>query len=64
MLEVYKEFAMMNQGFVNVKKVSDLKFPDSVKTPSADDLVKIKSTIDEVVKNGDFELLFNVRDLI
>ena len=64
MLEIYKEFAMMNEGFVNVKKVSDLKLPDSVKTPSADDLAKIKSTIDEVVKTGDFELLFNVRDLI
>ena len=41
MLEVYKEFAQINEGFVKVEKNTDLKLPECVKTPSKEDIEKI-----------------------
>ena len=64
MLEVYKEFAQMNEGFVKTQKNTDLKFPRSVKTPTADELGLIKKTIDEVVAGGDFSKLNSLKGLI
>jgi len=64
MLGIYKDFAQINQGFVNTKTNNDLKLPDSIKTPSDKDLQSIKSTIDETVKTGDFDKLFEIRGLI
>lgn len=64
MLEVYKEFAQMNEGFVNVRKNTDLKLPSALKTPSADELNTIKSTIDTVISTGDFDKLMELRGLI
>ncbi len=64
MLEVYKEFATMNEGFVKISKNTDLKIPKTLKSPSKEDLNKIKSTIDTVVKTGNFDLLDEIKDLI
>ena len=64
MLEIYKEFAQMNEGFVKTEKNTDLKLPSSVKTPSKAELETIKSTIDEVVKTGDFDKLMDLRGLV
>ena len=64
MLEIYKEFAQMNEGFVKTEKNTDLKLPTSVKTPSESELETIKSTIDEVVKTGDFDKLMDLRGLV
>lgn len=64
MLEVYKEFAVMNEGFVKTEKNTDLLLPKEVKTPSKEGLEKIKSTIDEVTSNGDFDKLNELKGLI
>ena len=64
MLQIYREFAVMNEGFVNIKKTSDLKMPSVIKKPSAEELKTIKMTIDTVVETGNFDLLFNIRGLI
>lgn len=64
MLEVYKEFAQMNKGFVETKKNTDLQLPDVLKTPSAEELKTIKSTIDEVVSTGDFDKLNKLKGYI
>ena len=64
MLEVYKEFAILNEGFVNTKKNTDLKLPNSLKTPSKEELETIHTTIQEVVKTGNFDKLFEIRGLI
>lgn len=64
MLEIYKEFAIMNEGFVNIKKNSDLKLPSILKTPSKDELARIRSTIDTVVETGDFDFLDEIKGLI
>ena len=64
MLGTYRAFAVMNEGFVNIKKTSDLKLPENIKKPSKEDLETIKTTIDKVVTTGDFDLLFDIRGLI
>lgn len=64
MLEVYREFARMNEGFVKTEKNTDLMLPKSLKTPSKEDLTKIKDTIDKVTSTGDFNLLNELRGLI
>lgn len=64
MLEVYKEFAQINEGFVKVEKNTDLKLPECVKTPSKEDIEKIKRTIDTVVTTGEFDSLMELRGLI
>lgn len=64
MLEVYKEFAIMNEGFVKTEKNTDLLLPKEVKTPTKDELNTIKTTIDEVVSGGDFSKLNGLRGLI
>ena len=63
-IEVYKEFAILNEGFVNTKKNTDLKLPNSLKTPSKEELYTIHTTIQEVVKTGNFDKLFEIRGLI
>ena len=64
MLEIYKEFAQMNEGFVKTEKNTDLKLPSSVKTPSKNELNTIKSTIDEVVLTGNFDKLMDIKGLV
>ena len=64
MLEVYKEFAVMNKGFVKVEKNTDIKLPDSVKTPTKEELETIKTTINEVVSTGDFSRLRELKGYI
>ncbi len=64
MLEVYKEFAIMNEGFVKTEKNTDLLLPNKVKTPTSEELNTIKTTIDEVVSDGDFSKLNGLRGLI
>lgn len=64
MLEVYKEFAVMNEGFVKTEKNTDLKLPKELKTPTEDELKIIKKTIDDVVQTGDFDKLNSLKGYI
>ena len=64
MLEIYKKFAQMNEGFVNVQKNTDLKLPKEVKSPNKEEINIIKETIDKVVSTGDFNLLYDLRGYI
>ena len=64
LLGTYREFAVLNEGFVNIKSTSDLKLPDSLKKPSKEELETIKTTIEKVVSTGNFDLLFDIRGLI
>lgn len=51
-LELYKEFLTLNCGFVNTKTTNDIILPEGFKTPSKEDLEKIHSKIQEVIKSG------------
>jgi len=59
----YKEFIVLNNGFVNTKTNDDVKLPE-LKSVSDEDLKKIKETIDEVVLSGDIPKLLELADLI
>ena len=57
-VEVYKEFLILNESFINTKTTADLKIPSLIKGLSAQDLTKIKTLIDISVNDGKFERLF------
>ena len=51
-LNIYKEFLIENMNFVNTKTTNDIKLPQGFKTPSQDEISKIYSKIQEVIKSG------------
>lgn len=51
-LELYKEFLVLNSGFVNTKTTNDVKLPTSIKTLQEDELKQIYNKIQEVIKSG------------
>lgn len=51
-LELYKEFLVLNSGFVNTKTTNDVVLPQTLKIPDKDSLNQIYSKIQEVIKNG------------
>ncbi|MBQ6516553.1 hypothetical protein IJI31_05175 [bacterium] len=59
----YKEFIVLNDGFVNTKTNDDVKLPE-LKSVSEDDLKKIKETIDEAISSGELAKMLDIADLI
>lgn len=57
-LDVYREFLTINEGFVNTKTTDDLKLPSCLKQPK--DLELINKKIQEVVKTGNLTELFEL----
>ena len=57
-LEAYRSFLTINEGFVNTKTTGDIKFPEVLKTPENMELVNSK--IQEVVQNGNLVELFEL----
>lgn len=51
-LELYKEFLTLNCGFVNTRTTNDVVLPEGFKIPNKEDLEKIHSKIQEVIKTG------------
>ena len=60
-IEMYKEFLIINKGFVETKYISDLKLPDKIKTNNIDEL---KNKIEEAISSGDLSLLVECKSLI
>lgn len=63
-LELYRKFLILNCGFVNTKTTKDVKLPAELVTPDSQDLEKIYSKIQEVIKSGNLLDLTEVFDLI
>lgn len=61
LLNIYKEFLIINKGFVESKNNTDILLPEGVKTQDAE---SFKEKIDEVLKTGDLSKLLEYRDLI
>lgn len=55
-LEAYKEFLKVNEGFVKTQTTNDVKIPASLKVPT--DLEEIGKEIEKVVENGKLYELF------
>lgn len=63
-LDVYREFLKVNEGFVKVQTTTDVKLPESLKTPTADDLQKILEEIEKVIENGKLHELFTLAEKV
>lgn len=61
LLKVYKEFLVINKGFVESEFNTDIKLPDSVKTENAEDF---KAQIEEVLKVQDLSKLLEYLPII
>ena len=60
-LEMYKEFLIINRGFVETKTNTDIKLPAEMK---ADNAETFKDKIDEVLKAEDLSKLLEYKELI
>ena len=58
-VEIYKEFLIINESFINTKTTADLKIPSIIKKLNEQDLEKIKSLIYLSTNDGSFERLFD-----
>ena len=63
-MQIYKEFLMVNEFLVEAKSSARIKLPFAIKEPSPDDLKKILDQIELVVKSGELKELFKVKKLI
>lgn len=63
-MQIYKEFLMVNEFLVEAKSSADIKLPLAIKKPSQDALNKILEQIELVVKSGELKELFKVKKLI
>ena len=60
-LDAYKEFLVINKGFVNTKKNTDIQLPKGLKTMGAEGF---KDKIDEAINLRDLSKLLEYTDLI
>lgn len=63
-LEIYKNFVKMNNGFVSLKTTDELNLPSEIKSIQDKDYQKIKDTIDNAINSKDLAKLYEVYDLI
>lgn len=57
-VEIYKDFLIINESFIDTKTTADLKLPSEIKNLNEKDILKIKSLIDATINDGDFERLY------
>ncbi len=63
-LELYKEFLVLNHGFVNTRTSSDIILPEEISIPSEEDAQKIYNKIQDVIKSGNLLDLTEVFGII
>lgn len=63
-LNAYREFLIVNKGFVETKTTKDIKLPTNLKTPSDKDLEEILSGIEKVIDNGKLYELFPLAEKV
>lgn len=61
LLEMYKEFLVINKGFVNSKNNTDILLPNGMKTDGAE---TFKDKIEEVLKTEDLSKLLEYKNLL
>ena len=63
-LETYKEFLILNKGFCNVSKVSEIVIPSNLKKMTQDELILVNQKIMCAIEDKEIEQLFNCYNLI
>lgn len=51
-LQLYKEFLVLNKGFIGTKTTNDIKLPQDFSIPNQQDCETIHNKIQEVIKSG------------
>ena len=60
-LDAYREFLIVNTGFVSTKQNTDIQLPQNIKSEGAD---KYKQIIDEVISSKDLSKFLEYKDMI
>lgn len=63
-LKTYKDFLIINQGFVNCSNTNQIKLPENLKKPKEDELKLIEEKITQAINNKDIAALFECYELI
>ncbi len=63
-LEAYKKFLILNEGFVNCSKVSQIVIPENLKKLNNKQLNLINEKINKAIEEKEIEQLFECFDLI
>lgn len=63
-VDVYREFLKINEGFVKTKTTNDLKIPSDLKTPSGEDMNLISQKIKSVCESGKLSELLTLADKV
>ena len=63
-LNLYREFLLINSNFVSTNTTNDIQLPQGIKTPSEKELKTIHSKIEEVIKSGNLLDLLEVLPLV
>ncbi len=63
-LETYKQFLILNKGFVECSKVSQIIIPDNLKKLNNEELELLNEKIQQSIKNQDITELFEYYNLI
>ena len=63
-LKAYKEFLILNKGFVNCSKTAQIVLPEYFKKPSGSELDTINKKIQEAIASKNLEILFECYNII
>ena len=63
-LNLYREFLLVNSNFVSTEKTSDIQLPQKIKNPSEKELETIHTKIEEVIKNGNLLELLDILPIV
>ena len=63
-LDAYREFLKLNEGFVKVQTTADVKLPASLKSVDEAGLKEILVGIEQVIKNGKLHELFALSEKV
>lgn len=63
-LETYKEFLILNKGFCDVSKVSQIIIPNNLKKLNNEQLILVNEKIQKAINEKDIEQLFDCFSLI
>ena len=63
-LDAYREFLKLNEGFVKVQTTADVKLPASLKSVDEAGLKEILVGIEQVIENGKLHELFALSEKV
>lgn len=63
-LDAYKDFLKVNEGFTKLSKTDDIKLPKKLKQLSDDDAKTVIDSIEKILENGNLIELYTMRNMI